>query len=385
MMPTYEMEQTLARAPQGVTKMLHLNRDSEGQVTNVQETVIDPRKLDLTEGYDPFARLTEARLANGRKTHLSLTEALLTQPDAAEILRTGIRFLAFNRFRQLPPSYSGIVQTLPSNKEAEEYLRDAAIGRMPKAPSGTQAPELSSSFEGGVKIGNDLYRGIFRILGDWIKFDKIGKIRQTADSAGRALAMTREFAVFSALTTTGNYTRNSTTNDNDIGANTAATTFNGVGLEGALATVATSKDRKSGNYLGYRADSIVVGPRMEVSVKMLLLSPEMNRQGGNTTNEVRGLGTTNFYRGMLNNIIISPWFGTGVNAYQWLVFDSTADFCKLQEVEAPQVLQEDQNMSSESWLVRDEIRFLARDYFGAGIVDDRAAYYSSSTTAPTVS
>lgn len=42
-------------------------------------------------------------------------------------------------------------------------------------------------------------------------------------------------------------------------------------------------------------------------------------------------------------------------------------------------------MTSESWLTKDVVRFLARDYFGVGITDDRAAYYSSSTTAATVS
>ena len=380
------MNQVLDSAPRGATKFINLQRNAEGEVVDMKETTIDPsREIDVTEGYDPFRRLTEATLPGGGRVRLSLKEALLNQPDAAEILRTGIRFLAFDRFRRMPPTYTGLVRMESSVKPQEEYLRDAAIGRLSKSPSGTPAPELNSSFEGGVTIVNDLYRGIFRILGDWVKFDQIGKIRQTADSIGRALAMTREFAVYSTLTTTGNYTRNSTTNDNDVGANTAATTFNGIGLEAALATIATAKDRKSGNYLGLRADTIVIGPRMELPVKQLLMSADLNRQGGNTTNEVRGGGTMNVYRGLLNNIIVSPWFGTGANAYQWLVFDGTADFCMFNEVESPQVYQEDASMTSESWLTRDEIRFLARDYFGVVIVDDRGAYYSSSTTAPTIS
>lgn len=377
------INQIVQNAPRGATKFTHLQRNASGEVVNMKEITVDPdRSVDFGTGYDPFKKLTEATLATGGKVRIPLQEALLTQPDAAQILRDGIRFLAFDRFRQMPPTYTGIVRTMPSNKLEEEYLRDAAIGRLAVAPSGTVAPEYTSTFEGGVKITNNLYRGIFRVLGDWVKFDQIGKIRQTADAIGRALAMTREFAVYSTLTTTGNYTRNSTTKDNDVGANTAATTFDGAGLELALATIATAKDRKSGNYLGYNADTIVIGPRMEIPVKMLLMSPELMR--GGTTSEVRGTGTTNFYRGLINNIIVSPWFGTGTTAYQWLVFDSRADFCMLQEVESPMVMQEDANMSSESWLTRDEIRFLGRDYFGLGIVDDRCAYYSSSTTAPTV-
>lgn len=380
-----DMNKIVENAPRGATKFIHLQRNTEGQVVDVKEVEVkESNNLDLEPGFDPFKKLTEAKLATGARVHIPLREALLNQPDAANILRTGIRLLAFNKFNMMQPTYSGIVTSEPSGKPQEEYLRDAGIGRLQKAPSGTDAPELMSAFEGGVTIVNDLYRGIFRILGDWIKFDQIGKIRQTADSIGRALAMTREFAVYSALTTTGNYTRNVTTGDNDVGANTEAATFNGTGLEKALATVATARDRKSGAPLGYKADTIVVGPRMEVAVKQLLMSAELNRVGGNTTNEVRGMGTSNQYRGLLNNIIVSPWFPTGANGYQWLVFDSTVPWCMLQEVESPNVYQEDQNINSEAWLTQDAIRFVARDYFGVGIVDDRAAYYSSSTTAPTV-
>lgn len=360
--------------PGGPTKYIHLQRNTEGQVVDVKEVVVDQNKqLDMEPGFDPFAKLTEAKLANGKKIHMSLSEAALNNPDSAEILRTGIRFLAFERFKQIEPTFTGIVNFTNSSKPQEEYLRDAAVGTLPLAPSGTDAPELVTSFEGGVTIQNNFYRGLFSVLGDWIRFDNIGKIRQLSGIMGRALAMTREDAVYSALTTTGNYGRNSTTKDNDVGANTAATTFNGTGLELALATIATSKDRRSGAYLGYKADTIVIGPRMEVPVKQLLMSTELGRQGGNTTNEVRGTGSDNTYRGLIKNIIVTPWFPTGVNAYQWLVFDSSVEWFEFQEVMPPNVMQENPNISSEAWLVSDKIRFLAMTYFGCGIIDDRAA------------
>ena len=377
------MNELITRA-QGKSKLIHLDRNASGEVVNMKEVEID-HNSESGGSYDPFRSLQEVTLPNGRSVHINLEEALLGYPDAAEILRTGIRFLAFDRMKTMPPTYTSIVNSQPSSKPQEEYLRDSAIGSLPVAPSGTPASSLTSGFEGGVTVVNNLYRGLFEILGDWIKFDQIGKIRQTADSIGRALAMTREKGVYYQLTTTGNYTRTQTAGDNDVGANTSALTFSGIGLEQALATIATSRDRKSGNLLGYRADTIVIGPRMEIPVKMLLQSTELNRQGGNTTNEVRGTGTTNTYRGLLNNIIVSPWFPTGTNAYQWLIFDSTVPWCMFQEVEAPQVMQEGQDMTSEAWLNKDVIRFLGRDYFGVGIVDDRAAFYSSSTTAPTVS
>lgn len=381
-----EIDVSNLQKPQGEAKFINLQRNAAGEVVNMSEVKVpESTGLDLSRTVDPFARLSEAKLPNGNTVKLSLQEALLNFPDAAQILRSGIRFLAFSKYESMPRSFDKIVTMMDSNKPQEEYLRDASIGRLPLAPSGTVAPEVVSNFEGGVTIVNNLYRAIASIYGDWVKFDQIGKIRQTANSLGRALRMTEEFAVYSTLTTTGNFTRNSTTNDNDVGANTSALTFSGLGLEQALATVSTSKDRKSGDYLGYAADTIVVGPRMEIPVKQLLLSTDLNRVGGNTTNEVRGMGTTNQYKGLVNNIIVSPWFGTGVNGYQWLVYDSRQDWCMWQQLENPQVLQEDANMSSESWLTKDVIRFLARHYFGVGIVDDRAAFYSSSTTAPVVS
>ena len=383
-MSEIDVTQLIQNPPKGPTTFVHLTRNAEGQVVDMKEVKIDDNpQLDLERGYSPFRKLTEAKLANGRTVQVKLAEAMLNQPDAAEILRTGIRFLAFAKYQKMQRTFDGIVSYENSSKPKEEYLRDAAIGRLPVAPSGTEAPELVTSFEGGVEIINNLYRGIVSILGDWIKFDQIGKISQTADILGRALRMTEEFAVYSALTTTGNYTRNSTTGDNDVGANTAATTFNGAGLEQALATVATARDRKSGNPLGYAADTIVIGPRMEVPVKQLLMSADLNRTGSGS-NEVRGMGTQNMYRGLVNKIIVSPWFPTGANGYQWLVFDSTVPWMKFQEVEAANVFQETPDMSAEAWLKYDKIRFLARTYFGTGIVDDRAAYYSSSTTAPTV-
>ena len=378
----FDATQALAMAPRGDTRVITPHYQASGDVTFTESNLTRKGNVDLTRIYEPFERLTEGTLKNGVKVRLPLKEALLNYPDAAEILRTGIKFMAFERYRQMPRTFEGIVTYMDSMKPQEEYLRDAAIGQLPPAPSGQEVKDITSSFEGGVTIPNVLYRGLVSVYGDWIKFDQIGKIRQVPDLLARALRLTEEQQVYNVLTTTGNYARNSTTGDNDVGANTAATTFSGLGLELALSTIATSKDRKSGNYLGLRADTIVIPPRMEVPVKQLLMSTNVDHTGAS---EVRGLGTTNIYRGMLNNIVVTPWLGTGINAYQWLLFDSTVPWCMFQTVEPANVFQEDANMTSESWLRYDKVNFLAREYFGCGIVDDRGAYYSSSTTAPTVS
>jgi len=149
-----------------------------------------------------------------------------------------------------------------------------------------------------------------------------------------------------------------------------------------MAIIGTSKDRKSGAYLGCKADTIIVGPRMEVPVKQLLLSADLNRARGDDAAEERGMGTMNQYRGMVNNIIISPWFGA---SYQWALCDSTKNSFVYQTVEPFNVYQEQANVTSEAWLTMDKVRYLVQGYFGVGFIDDRAWFYSDSTTAPTVS
>jgi len=223
----FDALQTMAQAPHGDTRRITAHYQESGDVTFSEENLTRAQNVNLSSVYDPFERLMEGTLKNGVKVRIPLKEALLNYPDAAEILRTGIRFLAFERYRAMPRSFDGIVTYYDSTKPQEEYLRDAAIGQLPYAPSGEEAKEVTSAFEGGVTVVNNLYRGIASILGDWIKFDQVGKIRQIPDLLARSLRMTEEQQVYNVLTTTGNYARNSTTNDNDVGANTAATTFSG--------------------------------------------------------------------------------------------------------------------------------------------------------------
>lgn len=364
------------------TKIIELQRRPDtGEVIGQQEKYIEHDSFHGTFEYEPFRTLMEAD-NGGRKVRIPLKEAFLTNPDAANILRNDIKYIAFSTFAQMQRSFEAFTRFESSTRQSEEYLRDAAIGALPVVPSGSVAPELQSNFEGGTIIANNRYAGIVAVLGDWVRFDQIGKIRQVAEELGRAGRLTEENAVYGVITTTGNYTRNSTTNDNDVGANTANTTFNALGLDLGLSTIATSKDRKSGNYLGYRADTIICGPRMEFPVKQLLMSSDLQRASANNAAEARGMGTFNVYAGIVNRIVVSPWFGT---SYQWALCDSTVRSLIYQTVEAFNVYQEDPTVSSESWLTKDVVRYLVQGYFGVGIVDDRAWFYSNSTTAPTVS
>lgn len=364
------------------TKIIEISRRPDtGELIGHTEKYIEHDSFSGMLDYEPFVRLQEAD-NGGRKVRIPLKEAFLTNPDAANILRNDIKYLAFSTFAQMPRSFEGFTRFESSTRPQEEYLRDAAIGALPKVPSGTQVPEVQSNFEGGSIIVNDRYAAIVPVLGDWVRFDQIGKIRQVAEELGRSGRLTEENSVYSLITTAGTYSRNSTTNDNDVGANTGSTTFTATGLETGLTTISTSKDRKSGNYLGYSADTFICGPRLEFAARQLLMNTDLQRASANNAAETRGTGTYNSYTGMISRIIVSPWFGT---SYQWALCDSSVRSLIFQTVEAFNVYQEDPNVTSESWLTKDVVRYLVQGYYGVGIVDDRAWYYSSSSSTPTIS
>lgn len=374
--------------PQGQTKFIHLERNTEGQVVDMKEVHIDrpdrPVELSEANGYRPLRRLTETVDARGNRVNRNLLEAVLTNPDAMNILRSDIRFLAFERYAMMPRTFDRFTWMQTSSKPEEEYLRDSSFGVLPSVPSGTLAPELVADFEGGVKIANNRYAGMASVTGDMLRYDQIGKIRQIANNLGRAARMTEEHAVYGYLTTSGNYTRNSTTNDNDVGANQQSLTWGGVNLETAMSVIGTAKDRKSGAYLGYKADTVICGPRLEVPVKQLLMSADLQRVGGNTTNDQRGMGTENQYRGLVSNIIVTPWV-TLANDYNWILCDSTVDGFTFQTVEPFNVYQENPNESSEAWLTKEVVRYLVAGIFGLGFTDDRSFFLSTATSAAAVS
>ena len=352
-------------------------------ITDVQAGKYTERTVD----YDPIKALQERVYKTAAETGKfnNLLESFVLTPDAHSLLRDGIRYLAFTAFNELPRSFGSFATVFPSNRPHEEYLRDAGVGVLPSVPSGSEAPLLLSGFDGAVKIENKRYAGMVEVTGDDLRFDRIGKLRQIAPELGRAARMTEEDQVYRVVTTTTNYTRNQTTGDNDVGANTSALTFSALGLEQAYATIATTKDRKSGSYLGLMPDTIICGPRLQWAVRQLLFSDNIARASANNTAEVRGTGESPIYRGLITNMIVSPWFATTANGYQWALVDSTRTGLIVQEVEPFNVIQESMDASSEAWLTRNSLRFLAQGYFGVGMADDRPWFYSSSTTAATIS
>lgn len=364
-------------------KTIDLNRQSQTVTENIiRET--DATLAQELPGYDPLTELRETVYArHGRGlAHMNFLEAVVQTPDAGNMLRDGIKFLAFSRYREIPAGWENFVMMETSSKPQEEYLRDATIGVLDKVKSGDAIKIKKSSFEGGVIVKNDLYANLIEIAMDEIRFDRLGKVRQIAQEMGRAGRMTEAKAAFDVLTTAGNYVRNSTTNDNDVGANTQTLTFNGISIETAKSIIGTAKDRKSGAYLGFNADTLICGPRLEQAAKQLLMSDTIEREGGNTTNEVRGTGTRNPYFNIVNRIIVSPWFSS---SYSWALMDSSLMPIVFQRVEPFNVLQQGANEASETFMTKDSLLYRVSGYFGVGMVDDRCIFYSDSTTAPTVS
>jgi phage major head subunit gpT-like protein len=364
------------------------------QVKHIQ--IVDRQAGRLVEtSFDPIDHLYESLAEGfaaryGNKRRFSMEEAWVASPDAANLLRDGIRFLAFNAYREMPAEWERFTLVQNSDKPQEEYLLDGSVGTFPRVKSGEAVPTVISGFDRGVTIKNYQYAGLAEIVGDDIRFDRLGKIRQIAPLLGRAARQTETEAVYEVITSTGNYTRSATAGDNDgnvgNGANTQTLTFNAANLQAAKIIVGTAKDRKSGAYLGFNPDTLIVPPGLEVAAKQLLLSDTVMRVGGNTTNETIGNGTTNPYFNMISNIIVSPWFGAkAAGQYSWALCDSSVQGLVFQRVAPFNIMEENQGMTSESYITRDVIRYKAMGYFGTGMVDDRAWFYSNSTTAPTVS
>jgi len=211
------------------------------------------------------------------------------------------------------------------------------------------------------------------------RFDQVGKVRQIAQQVGRSFRMGEEFQVYNVLTTATNYTRNSTTGDNDVGANQASTTFSPAGLITAFTTLTTMKDRKSGDYLGVMPNTLIVSPLVWFAAKQLLESPQVMRAHSDAdstviTVEKYGTGTNNSFFGLVDLIVVSPWFGA---SYGWALLERQRALM-FQRVAPLEILGPELEMTDDTWWYR------ARNWFGVGMLDDRFAFLSTSTTAPTI-
>jgi hypothetical protein len=342
------------------------------QAGTVRETSLDEAPAQTDES--PFLGRR-----NGRPIRLS--EAATTS-EFPTLLRDGIKPRFFERYAATPTTWQQIVQVEQSDRMEEDYLKDSAIGVAPIVSENDSYPEVKMDLDSVITVRNSKRGYIISVTEEMIYFDRIGVIRQIVDKMARSMAVTKQQLVFNMLTTTGNYTRNSTTGDNDVGANTQTLTFSPDNIIEAASIITTAKDRKSGVYMMARPSRLVVGARLEYAAKQLLFSPELRRVGGNTTNEVYGTGTSNPLRGLVTDIIVDPF----MQSFSWALFDPSGAPFVLQQVWPLQMLTAGVigSPDSHNYFHYDRIEYRVREYYGAGVVDDRFAFYSDSTTAPVV-
>lgn len=341
------------------------------------------KAVRIDESRIPYPRNVygEMTIKEDRAVKLQEAPGDLTTSNFPSLLRQGIQFDVFTAYAESEATYPQFCRVVTSTKQQEEYLKDSPMGLLPIVPEGQPYPKAVTDLGEGLIIRNYKRGAIIEVTDEMRRFDQVGKVREIAEIEGRAARLTEEQAVMDVLTTTGNYVRNSTTGDNDEGANTLTLTFSPTGLIAAFNTLRTAKDRKTGVYLNVMPDTLIVTPKLWWSVRQLIQSPEVMRVGDSgSASEVYGTGTRNSFFNAISTIIVSPQFGA---AYQWALMESRRAIT-FQRVDPVQVLVGSSDASNYQYMHQDIIPYRVRNWFGVGMRDDRYAFYSDSTTAAVV-
>lgn len=358
-----------------------------GEYGKFEEQTLQAQPVPLDETLLPYPRNRRGQITvNHEEVDLAESGAELSTYNFPDALRMGLQVDLFSSYNESPVTYPNFVRMVSSSKQQEEYLFDSAVGLPPIVGEGEPYPEVATDFDGGKIIVNAKRGYTMSVTEEMQRFDQVGKVREIPELMGRAHRRGEEQAVMDVITTTTNYTRAGNTGDNDEtatgnGANTQNLTFNAAGLIAAFNILRTMKDRKTGMYLGVLPTLLIVSPKLLWAARQLIQSPAVMRVGGNTTNEVYGGGTDNAFFDVVNTIIVSPDFGSG---YQWALMEPRRAVT-FQRVEPITVLVEGANAQSVTYFNRDVIRYRVRNWYGVGMRDDRFAFFSNSTTAPTIS
>jgi hypothetical protein len=349
----------------------------------VQETTVDynARPTVIQEDLLPYPRDHRGRITvDDEKYALAqqLREAggQMSTANFPDALRMGLRMDLFTSYNETPVIWPQIARVVPSNKQQEEYKNDVAIGKLPVVAEGQPYPEIGIGDGAGKLIKNHKRGAIIVVTEEMQRFDQIGIVREQPELMGRSARLTEDQDTLDILTATGNYTSGTT---NSIAANTAATTMSPEGLETAWNVLRFMNEGHSGTLLNVMPDTLVAGPRLEFYIRQLLFSTQVNGMGDKDATVVYGQGTQNPFFSMVRNIIISPYFGT---SYQWALLEKGRAIY-FQRVDNIDVRMESP-ATSDQYLERDVLRYRVRNWYGVGMRDDRFAYYSSSTTKPTI-
>lgn len=353
----------------------------DAQKGQIQDVTPQPKAANLDEALLPYPRDRRGNITvDHENVVLSEASAELSTYNFPDALRMGLQVDLFTSYNEVPTTYQSWARVVSSSKQQEEYLFDSAIGLPPIVGEGQPYPEVATDFDRGLIIRNAKRGMTISVTEEMQRFDQVGKVREIAELLGRAMRREEEQRAMDVITTAANFTRNSTTGDNDEGANTAATTFNATGLITAFNVLRTMKDRRTSIYLGVNPDTLIVTPKLWWAAQQLIGSNISTRVGGNTTNDVYGTGTNNSFFNVVRNIIVSPEFGS---SYGWALLEARRAVT-FQRVEGLTLLTEGMTATTEGYFNRDVIRYRARNWYGCGMRDDRFAYLSTSSTAPTV-
>lgn len=358
--------------------------DAEHGKFAIQEQAA-PRELD--ERLVPYPRDRKGRITVDHE-EFDPTQTTLTEAGAAststfpDLLRAGLQFDAWSSYTETPATYPAFARVVESSKQQEEYLMDSPVGTLPIVAEGEPYPEAQMNLGEGKVVRNYKRGMIMSVTVEMQKFDQVGKVRDLGDIMGRAARLGEEQDVMVALTDTANYTRSNTAGDNDestgSGANYQDLVFSPTNLIIAYNILRTMKDRKTGVYLNVMPNTLIVTPKLWWAAQQLITSPETMR--GGATNEVYGTGTKNSFFGMVDTIIVSPQFGS---SYGWALLERGRGVV-FQRVEPVQVIQEGAVADNKGYFDRDVLRYRVRNWYGAGIKDDRFCFLSTTTTVPAV-
>lgn len=344
------------------------------QSGTIKETPVDMRETVAAEPVQSFFQHKDGRV-------MTLHEAgVVTTSEFPALLRDGLRPIMFDAYNGLTPTWNLWAMETPSNKPSEDYLEGSHLGLLPLVPEGAQYPRADFALDRTVSILNQKRGNIYSVTREMIQFDRVNMINQWISDIGRAAAMTVEQDMYNVLTTQGNYVRNSTTGDNDIGANYLTTGFSPLALEVDISTLTTMKDRKSGRYLGISPSMLIVSPRLEWAAKQLLLADSTMRVGSDSVaSDVYGTGTNNPWRGLITQIVVSPF----MQSYAYVLCEPKR-FITKQTVWDIELLEATAIGVNQNYLNFDTLDYRVSTMYGVGMVNDRFAIYHNSTTAPIV-
>lgn len=340
---------------------------------------VKPPRVDAQDITEVF----QQRLGRtGRRMRLSEAAELmedLSTTEFPQLLRRGLRPILFSEYAGWPSTHQVWCAEEPSDAEYETGIEMSNLGKAPIVAEGQDYPEATAKLDRSIQIQNQKRGYALPIHWEMLRYDRTGMIRDLVAELGGSMRYTEEDDAYTVLTTGGNYTRNSTTADNDIGANTASTQFGPVGLMTAYKTLTTMKDRKSGRYLGVMPDTLVVGVGLTHFAKQLLTSPTIMPLGDpGSAATLYGQGTTNPFRDMIKTIVVSPLMG---GQYRW-VLGQAKKFIKKFVVQDLELL--DGSVSDWSYKKKKSLYYRIDKVYGIGMWNDRFAFYSSDATGPLV-